>query len=291
MRIFTFGCSLTQYFYPTWADIVIKHFEEKYNATGTNWGKSGAGNQYIASKVMEANAIHKFNSDDIVLIQWTSMYREDRYHEDKGWYCPGGFGDRNVRTEKFILNAFEYEDEMQWADYLHCTMRDCALISSVTKALKYLGCKVYTTGFRGFTEGFENFNNFQEETLLTYENIGAILEQYKDDIKLDIEPILTSLEFGTDDNFFNSRPKVIPILGEEYMAHYLPEIHPLPDEHKKFVLDYVFPVIGESVLGGTANELVLEYTNKIKDKNPIVLKDLKWANTYQLGFSDDGWRP
>ena len=34
MRLFAFGCSLTQYFYPTWADILIHQYRNRgYEAT------------------------------------------------------------------------------------------------------------------------------------------------------------------------------------------------------------------------------------------------------------------
>ena len=32
MRIFAFGCSLSQYFYPTWADVVIHEYKQKGRA-------------------------------------------------------------------------------------------------------------------------------------------------------------------------------------------------------------------------------------------------------------------
>ena len=83
MRIFAFGCSLTQYFYPTWADILIHQYKLK-GYEGSNWAKSGAGNMYINMRLWEANTIHKFTKDDIILLQWSSMFREDRYHMGHG---------------------------------------------------------------------------------------------------------------------------------------------------------------------------------------------------------------
>ena len=43
-RIFTFGCSFTNYLWSTWANILGYEFRE---AEFYNFGKSGAGNQYI----------------------------------------------------------------------------------------------------------------------------------------------------------------------------------------------------------------------------------------------------
>lgn len=289
-RIFAFGCSLTQYFYPTWADIVLDHYERK-GFQKFNWGKSGAGNQYIFTKIFEADSLYNFDKDDIILVQWTSMFREDRYHEDNGWSCPGGFSVDKFKKTPFTLNHFNYEDELQWADFLHCAMRDCALISATRSALENKGCKIMFTGFRKFNEGYEEFDNFKKKTLLNIDNLGKILEVYKQKIKLDVTPILNALDFGTTQDFFDSRPKSIPNVGEKYMNHLLPEIHPLPDEHKQFVVDYVFPFLGQKSLHAETTKLVDKYTNMITQQNPIVLSKLGWANTDQQGFSDDGWRP
>ena len=79
MRIFAFGCSLTHYFFPTWADILIRQYENQ-GYHGENWGRSGAGNQYISTRLWEANTVHRFNKDDVILLQWTSMFRSDRYN-------------------------------------------------------------------------------------------------------------------------------------------------------------------------------------------------------------------
>ena len=65
MRIFAFGCSLSQYFFPTWADILIHQYKNK-GYQGENWAKSGAGNQYINTRLWEANTVHKFNKEDII---------------------------------------------------------------------------------------------------------------------------------------------------------------------------------------------------------------------------------
>jgi hypothetical protein len=292
MRLFTFGCSLTQYFYPTWADIIINDFKEKYNAVGYNWGRSGAGNQYIFTKLWEADAIYNFCPEDIVIVQWTSMFREDRYHEDNGWYLPGGFSERNLNKGKFTLNSFEYEDEMQWADFLHCAMRDCSLVSSAKKALTHTGARFYFTGFRPFMEGWEEFENFDKETLLRIENIGAIISAYGNKLSLDIEPVLTALGFGTDELFFKSRPFCQPAVGEKYKSHLLRETHPLPLEHKTFVEDFVYDIIKEPCkLTETTIDFVYKYHNMIKDQDPIILNQIGWVNNYQMGFSDDGWRP
>lgn len=73
-RFFAFGCSFTNYKWPTWADIIGKDIE-----VYMNWGKQGAGNYFIFNSVMEADARYNFTKDDLVIIFWSIKEREDRY--------------------------------------------------------------------------------------------------------------------------------------------------------------------------------------------------------------------
>jgi hypothetical protein len=72
-RLFTFGCSFTNYRWSTWADCLAPEFDEF-----KNWGQSGAGNPYIFNSVMEADQQYIFNSTDTVVVCWTNIMREDR---------------------------------------------------------------------------------------------------------------------------------------------------------------------------------------------------------------------
>lgn len=79
-RLFTFGCSLTYYTWPTWADIVSTGFDDYYN-----FGVMGMGNQFIHQTVYEANSIFDFTSEDTVLVMFTNPFRDDSFildHQD-----------------------------------------------------------------------------------------------------------------------------------------------------------------------------------------------------------------
>jgi hypothetical protein len=80
-RFFAFGCSFTNYNWPTWADIIGQDIP-----VYQNWGKTGAGNHYIFNSIIEANARYKFNKDDLVIVMWTFLHREDRYYKGL-WQC------------------------------------------------------------------------------------------------------------------------------------------------------------------------------------------------------------
>ena len=78
-RFFAFGCSFTNYKWPTWSDIIGSHVPYY-----RNWGKQGGGNHYIFNSIVEANQQYQFNKDDLVMVMWSSIYREDRY-SGTGW--------------------------------------------------------------------------------------------------------------------------------------------------------------------------------------------------------------
>ena len=83
-RLFTFGCSFTKFYYPTWANIIAHDLEIPLY----NYGKPGAGNQYIFNTIMQADTIYNFNKDDLIMVCWSSISREDRY-KDGNWMVAG----------------------------------------------------------------------------------------------------------------------------------------------------------------------------------------------------------
>ena len=77
-RLFTFGCSMTKYYYPTWADIIGREWE-----IFENWGRAGGGNHFIFNSVIECNARNKFTCDDTVMVLWSGLARIDAYQFNK----------------------------------------------------------------------------------------------------------------------------------------------------------------------------------------------------------------
>lgn len=128
-RFFAFGCSFTEHFYPTWADVVRKSFptSEFYN-----FGKSGAGNLQISVRVAEANTRYKFNEDDLVMVMFTSFTREDRWVDGK-WQSFG-----NVYNNHYYDKSF-----YKYCDPLGYAVRDLALIELTTNYLKNTSATVY----------------------------------------------------------------------------------------------------------------------------------------------------
>ena len=82
--LYTFGCSFTQYKWPTWADYLhagglAKHYE--------NWGLPGGSNDFIFHSVMEC--LDKITNKDIVCVMWSQPHRISDYNDEQGWDMPG----------------------------------------------------------------------------------------------------------------------------------------------------------------------------------------------------------
>ena len=139
-RLFTFGCSYTNYAWPTWADLVSMDFE-----FSRNWGLSGIGNRAIAERVAEANVRYQFDEDDTIIVQWSSHLRNDWFHMHSlperiaHWKTSGSIF--NYINEKLYgkkwIDTFFFEP----AYFMH-TLNHISLTQGL---LKSTGCKWYMT--------------------------------------------------------------------------------------------------------------------------------------------------
>ena len=121
-RLFTFGCSFTNYRWSTWADCLAPEFDHF-----ENWGQAGGGNQYIFNSVMEADQRHCFGDGDTIVVCWTSLDREDRYVDGR-WHTPG--------NAHFATNVFNKEYLKTHMDERGFLIRDLACIKAVKTLLE-----------------------------------------------------------------------------------------------------------------------------------------------------------
>ena len=120
-RLFTFGCSFTNYRWSTWADCLAPEFNEF-----KNWGQAGAGNPYIFNSVMEADQQYVFNKTDTVVVCWTNIMREDRYIRDR-WVTLGNIMTTPIFTKEFVTDAVCERGNL---------IRDMAMIKAVKALLE-----------------------------------------------------------------------------------------------------------------------------------------------------------
>lgn len=130
-RLFTFGCSYTNYYWPTWADILGKSFDSHIN-----YGADGAGNFYIFKTLIDSFAEHNINKDDTVAIMWSTVTREDRFI----------YGDWKLLGN--IFNAAPFYDSKFHKKYCDLTLqgfyeRDVPLFHAAQILLDNTKCKHY----------------------------------------------------------------------------------------------------------------------------------------------------
>lgn len=125
-RLFTFGCSFTQYQWPTWADILGQQHD-----FFENWGKLGGGNHFIFNSLMECINSRSISADDTIMIMWSSISREDRWVSGRGWVTPGSIYNQTEYDSKFV---------QKWADPNGYLIRDMAFISAARRILDSIGC-------------------------------------------------------------------------------------------------------------------------------------------------------
>jgi hypothetical protein len=123
-RLFTFGCSFTNYKWQTWADIIGTQFEEFQN-----WGKSGAGNFFISSNLYECHSINKITKDDVVLIMFSSIDRFDFINQKSDFETNGSvygeyhslYGDFVFKNIPVVVKSFQI-DLPQDTNYISTTV-------------------------------------------------------------------------------------------------------------------------------------------------------------------------
>jgi len=132
-RLFTFGCSFTNYDWPTWADLLLTQ------VPGQNWGQCGMGNKFIFESLIECNVTNKITKDDTVIIMWSSWHREDRYIQ--GWKGRGNVYNSEPFYDKQFIQKY-WDDK---GGILHSMNWMAAAI----QLLEGIGCR-YTMAFLQF---------------------------------------------------------------------------------------------------------------------------------------------
>jgi hypothetical protein len=127
-RLYTFGCSYTNYQWPTWADFVGSTYQ-KYE----NWGQPGSGNHMMASKLYECHYVNNITKDDTVLIMLSSCDRFD-YIDNHSKWCTGG----NIYGKNHTLHGYFTELAWNQENALYSTWYN---VKTIVTLLKSIGCR------------------------------------------------------------------------------------------------------------------------------------------------------
>lgn len=166
-RLFTFGCSFTNYFWPTWAEILFNLYP------GENWALPGGGNKFIFQSLVECIVKNNINKDDIVIIMWSSWAREDRYYKG-GWRLDGNVYNSNLYDNNFLKKYYSEEgaiyDSFNW-------------ICAAYKMLELLQCKYIITSVFPLFQVREYRENWDVKDIVSdiekYKNYFDFINKYK----------------------------------------------------------------------------------------------------------------
>lgn len=203
-RVFAFGCSFTNYVYPTWADIIINEMPE---VESYNFGKAGAGNHFIACKIAEANTRFKFTDTDLVMVMYTTAFREDRFIDGE-WVTNGNIYNQGFYDKNFVKN---------YVDPLGCVVRDLAMIELSKRYLEMLPCDTFLLRAAPIEH---------EVSSLLDENMIEIIDVYKD-MYNDFPPTLQEAMFpnGWVGTLLRGQP------GNTFL-----DSHPLPIDYYNYLV-------------------------------------------------------
>jgi hypothetical protein len=236
-RFFAFGCSFTQYHWPTWADILSKEIPD---VDYYNFGLCGGGNLMMSTRIAEANARYKFTEDDLVIVMWTTMCREDRYIRDN-WKMSGNIFTSGEHDEAYLL---------KFADVKGYLVRDIGVIALATQYLKSLPCT-------GITLASVPFDHQQDPDDTS---IAKVLEIYKDTLDL-VPPSMYELEMNMQWENGHEYYNANHCKPGETMGDY----HPNPLRYYNYLKKLGFPLTNTSMVYAIKSLSLLKNTKSIQD--------------------------
>lgn len=150
-KLYTFGCSFTRYYWPTWAEMLGReydHFE--------NWGNSGLGNRAIVERLTECIVHNQISKEDTVVIQWSEFHRFD-FHLPmpllpEGW-SQGGNLLAATSIPKDLLSLWNEKSYV---------MHSLNYINLAVRLLESIGCNWYMTSIRDLHRDASEFFEFNQ---------------------------------------------------------------------------------------------------------------------------------
>jgi len=248
-RFFAFGCSWTNYKWPTWADIIGKDIE-----LYENWGEPGAGNHFIFNSVIEADTRHNFTDTDLVIIFWSTKEREDRYLNNKWSHATASSVEEQYGKEwisKFYLDMRSF------------LIRDLAYIKASQTILGTKNCDWANLTWNEFfnNSSLRNTKGIYTENLekLWRENCREVYKGNNIPNFFDDQDVIKLYQ-----NVFTNISGVYRWFEMECLTtkHQMNDGHPTPAEALQF-LDWVWP---NNTISNTAREYANDwnYTNVCK---------------------------
>lgn len=256
-RIFTFGCSFTQYMWPTWADMIL------YGNDGYNLGYTGSGYDYILYRLLECDRVYSFTPNDVIIIVFTTPIRFDINMAPYQWKCYG---------QAITSEISKYNNELYSIEGL--INKSFYNILLIDNYLKSKNLKFY---YGSLNNMFTNVGNYFEDFDLSYETIDLI-NYVKEKINIDF------LDFFS---YLYGDSKIWPVT-KSFTTY--DDYHPRPKDHYSWVknvlmkkvdidLNFSLEILNEIENFIDSSDDINE-VRKIKDKFPEVMGKFAGGNVY-----------
>ena len=252
-RLFAFGCSFTKYFWTSWPELVADALDVPFY----NFGRSGAGNQYIANVLMQTDKRYKIKEDDMVIISWTNVCREDRWAKGN-WLLTGNVYSQGIYDDVFVD---------KFADPVGYYIRDLATMNLVKEFLDHKGCQYKFLSMCNILERQdqgEDYNLIEEKYMAMYTHVANLYKDITDIVLPSFYEVLW------EDNIHKNKFDI----ERQTLSPLFLDGHPSPIEHWKYlktVFDYPWPA-------STEEKALIAQENYVK-----IIKDM--AAEYKKPFS------
>jgi hypothetical protein len=218
-RLFTIGCSFTEYFYPTWANVLSKSMP---NAEFFNLGLCGTSNPFIANRLVEANLKFKLCETDLVIIMWTTTCRETHYARGR-WFNPGNIFNQDMYNKEFVD---------KFADPDGYLMRDLAIIEMATSYANNLQCDYI--GLLGTPIDFQ-----YTPEVPAYSIHNEIIDTYKDLLSIFPKSMLELELNGHWQSSCSYRSDMFSGVRDDY--------HPSPTRYCNYLIKLGLPITQDAI--------------------------------------------
>lgn len=255
MRFFTFGCSFTNYDWPTWSDMLL------FNNNGYNMGISGTGNETMLYRIMEADRKFKFTENDQIVVMFTTPIRMD---------IANGTPPRHIGYGQIInvKEIFKYEGELYTIESL-CFKS----YYSILAIKNYLENKNIKYIFSSITNIYEDVDNYFKIVDIS-EELKNLITYIKNEVTIDVCSVY---DFLKENKYIEEKTwGVTKKWKDEY------DYHPRPLQHFKYLTENLLPKLSID-LKITMNEINQfefeidsisdkdEYNKHFKEKYPSII--------------------
>lgn len=248
---YSFGCSYTNFAWPTWANFVGTQFDRH-----VSYAKSGAGNRYIFLSVLDALQTYEIYKDDVFIIQWSSLCREDRILPNNNFKTPGNLDYQSEYPKCFVEKLFNpLQQVIELEKYIY-VLKEVLNSNNIT--------------FR-MTNMYEPYlGEFLGEPVLSDIN----LKNYEE---LKQNGALSKLKRIMGFNFLTSIENIIPDRNEIFYIKYGKHLdiqtddHPTVSQHLAYAKYAYHDIFGDygNLENDIINDIVLYYTKIFMDKKEV----------------------